>query len=571
MSKSKWLRTAVLALLLNAISLTVQAQNAAETEFIALRDAYVAKFQPLYVESERAKWEASISGVDAAFARQRIAEEALVDLHGDRAVFARLKKLYDGGEVRDPVLSRELGVMYRSYLPLQAAPELLKKIVALESEAEQLFNTHRGVVKGKPMTENEIRRILAETTDSAAAEAAWKGYMEVGKKVENRLHQLVLLRNQAARELGYSNFYSMSLALQEIDEQELSRLFDELNELTRAPFEELKAQIDADRAAQFNIPVEKLRPWHFGDLFFQETLGGGADTLSTLYADRDLIQLAREYYDGLGLEVDDILARSDLYEKPGKDPHAFSTDLDRAGDVRILCNMKSNLYWADTILHELGHAVYDKYIPDTVPFILHTQAHALTTEGVAIMMGSLAKNQDWLSHALKLAPEQTAAAAEAARAATRVEKLVFSRWAQVMTRFEQGMYADPEQDLGKLWWDLKRRYQLLNPPDDLVGADGHSRPDYGAKTHIVNDPAYYHNYMLGDLFACQLHDYVASKVLGAADPDRESFYGSKKAGAYLQTNVFAPANLYPWKEMITRATGEPLSAKAFARRCAKAK
>jgi peptidyl-dipeptidase A len=124
------------------------------------------------------------------------------------------------------------------------------------------------------------------------------------------------------------------------------------------------------------------------------------------------------------------------------------------------------------------------------------------------------------------------------------------------------MYRNPDQDLGRLWWDLKKRYQFLNPPDDP------SRPDYGAKTHIVSTPAYYHNYMLGDLFACQLHDHVATKVLGMSDPGKVSFYGSKKAGDYLLDEVFAPGNLYSWKELIQRTTGGPLSAKAFVRRCA---
>ena len=537
--------------------------STAEAEFAMVRDAYVAKFRRVYIESERASWEASITGSDAAFARQQAAQEALIDLHSDRATFAKLKTLKGGGAVTDPVSRRELDVMYRAFLPRQCDTELLKKIVALETEAEQIFNTHRSLVNGTRMTENEVRRILAESTDNALVEAAWKGYMAVGAEVEGHLRRLVAFRNQAARELGFANYYSMRLTLQEIDEEELLRLFDELDALTSEPFEALKAEIDAARAARFGISSAQLRPWHFGDLFFQETIGGGATALNELYAHRDLIELARTYYTSMGIEVDDILARSNLYEKPGKDPHAFSADIDRAGDIRILCNMKPNLYWADTILHELGHAVYDKYIGEDVPFILRTPAHAMTTEGVAIMLGVMAKNQDWLLQALKLSPGQATEAAAAAREATAVEKLIFSRWAQVMTRFERGMYSDPDQDLGRLWWELRKRYQLLNPPEDP------SRPDYGAKTHIVSSPAYYHNYMLGELFACQLHDHIARAVLRVDDPDTTSFFGHKEAGDYLRKEVFAPGNLYSWKDLIRRGTGEPLSAKAFARRCAR--
>jgi len=39
-----------------------------------------------------------------------------------------------------------------------------------------------------------------------------------------------------------------------------------------------------------------------------------------------------------------------------------------------------------TMLHELGHSVYSsKNIPRTMPYVLRTEAHILTTEGVAMM------------------------------------------------------------------------------------------------------------------------------------------------------------------------------------------
>ena len=573
MTYATLVRGCTIAALLAATALLVGCQGAtrveprprdeAETEFVGLRDAYLAEFRPLYVESRLASWEASVTGTDAAFAAPRAAQDALVDLHSDRAAFAKLERLKDGGSVVDAVLKRQLGVMYRTYLPRQADPVLLKKIVALEAEAEQIFNTHRSLVNGTRMTENEVRHILAESNDSALAEAAWKGYVEVGAKVAGHLRRLVALRNQAARQLGFPSYYSLQLTLQEIDEDELFRLFDELDALTREPFTALKARIDAERAARFVITPAELRPWHFGDLFFQETLGSGATVLNELYADQDPVELSRTYFDSMGMDVEDILARSDLYEKSGKDPHAFCTDVDRAGDVRILCNIKPNLYQTGTVLHELGHAVYDKYIAEDVPFVLRTASHALTTEGVAILLGTMVSNEDWLGHALRLSQQQLATAAAAGREASVAEKLIFSRWAQVMVRFEQGMYSNPDQDLGQLWWNLKKRYQLLNPPDDP------SRPDYGAKTHIVGTPAYYHNYMLGDLFACQLHDHIAAAVLGVDDPARTSFFGRKEAGDYLREKVFAPGNLYSWNELTRRVTGEPLSPKAFARRCAR--
>ena len=531
----------------------------AEMKLTTLRDEYLATYRPLVIQKEKAWWDASTTGNDADFKRQADAEKELVQLHGDHETFAKLKALKEGGDILDPVLKRQLEVMYQEFLPAQADQDLQNRIVGLQTEVEKIFNTHRSKVGKRELTENKVRDILASTADSREAEAAWKGYMAVGAKVEKNLHEVVRLRNEQARALGYRDFFALSLAIQEIDETEFLELFDELDRLTREPFAELKARIDADRAAHFGIVVAKLRPWHFGDLFFQEAPEMQGADLNEVYAEQDLLALTKSYYGGLGMEVDDILARSDLYEKPGKSSHAFATDIDRVGDVRVLCNLQPNLRWMDTLIHELGHAVYDKYIDPELPFLLRTASHSITTEGYAMMMGAMAKNREYLTKIVKLPPEEAARYVEAARKSLRAEKLIFSRWAQVMVRFERGMYGNPDQDLGKLWWDLKKEYQLLPPPEDV------SRPDYGAKIHIVSVPVYYHSYMLGDLFGAQVRHYIITNICGAEADSSTCFLNCKAAGNYMKEQIFAPGNSIDWKTLTQQATGEPLTAKYFAR------
>lgn len=559
MLKSKVLGIGILTMVMlnEGLAQSGSAAAAPEAEFAALRDAYVAKFKPLFEKSARAWWDANTTGDKAAFDRKTEAERAIVDLHSDKAVFAKIKALKDGGKIKDPIMARELDVMYRSFLPGQADPELQKKIVALESEVEEIFNKHRGMVDGKEISENDIRKTLSETKDTKAAEKAWKAYMEVGAKVAPKLKEVVTLRNELAKKMGFANYFAMKLALQEINEKDLIALFDELDQLTREPFAALKKDIDSIQAAKFGVKIDELRPWNFGDLFFQEAPALEAVNLDDLYKDQDLIALSKKYYESMGMEVDDILARSDLYEKPGKSPHAFSTNLNRGDDVRVLCNLKPNVYWADTMIHELGHAVYDKYIGKDVPFLLHEPSHSLTTEGYAMMVGAIVKNEDWLRRGLSLPDDKAGPLSQAARRSLRAEKLIFARWSQVMTRFEQGMYTNPDQDLGKLWWDLKKRYQMLNPPESV------SRPDYAAKIHIVTAPVYYHSYLMGELFACQVHAYIAKNIAKVDDPHKTSFFGSKEIGQYMRDKIFGPGNLYPWNEFTKLATGEPLSPKYF--------
>lgn len=535
------------------------AQSGDDAEFIALRDAFVAKLEPRELEAAAAAWEVMTTGTQDAQARHKAADHALVELKNDRALFAQLKTLKERDQVRDPVLRRELDVLYRRLLRVQGDPELRARIVELETDVQQIFNSHRCRVGDRTLTDNEVREILATTTDSATAEAAYESYMELGRKADAKLRELVRLRNEAARKLGYPNYFSMSLALEETDEADLFRVLDELDELTRAPFTRLKGEIDASRAAHFGIPVAELKPWHFGEAHFQVVPLSKEVNLDPFYENADLPELCRRYYASLGLSIDDVLANSDLYERPGKRPSGYTIAMDRRHNkMRVLTNVKPNTRWADTLLHELGHCMNDQYIAPDVPYLLRGPAHALTTEGVAMMFGAMSKNGDWLTRVVAVDPDDAARASKAAREMYRRERLIFCRWALVMVHFERGMYSNPDQNLGKLWWDLKKRFQLLDP------AETTDRPDYAAKMHILTAPVYYHSYVLGDLFAAQLRHYMAREILGLSDPLQTCFYGHPEVGAYLREKVFGPGNLHAWNEYVRRAMGEPLTAKYFA-------
>ena len=139
----------------------------------------------------------------------------------------------------------------------------------------------------------------------------------------------------------------------------------------------------------------------------------------------------------------------------------------------------------------------------------------------------------------------------------RYRLLIFSRWCQVMLRFEKGMYEKPDQDLGKLWWDLVEKYQFLKRPDRKA-------PDYASKIHIVVAPVYYHNYMMGELFASQLHHAIAREVFKGAAPDTVVYAGNKEVGAFMKKHVFAPGRTRSWDDLTRFATGSTLNAKAFA-------
>ncbi len=522
--------------------------------FVVEHEAHI---RPLEIEVARAWWNANTSGKDDAFAAKESAENRLNEALADTQRFAQLKQIH-AGRIDDPLLARQIQLLYLQYLEKQVAPDLLKRITTTANKIEKAFNVYRAQVGDRTLSDGEVRQVLEKSTDSLERRQVWEASKGVGAQVESDLRDLVRLRNEAAQRLGFDNFHSLQLNLTELQRDQVLKLFDELDQLTREPFARAKTEIDQRLAKRYSIEVSALRPWHYHDPFFQEPPAVYDANLNAPFANVDIQRVCREFYAGIGLPIDDVLQRSDLYEKAGKSPHAFCTDIDRLGDVRVLANIRPTEYWMGTMLHELGHSVYSsKNVPAELPYVLRSEAHILATEGVAMMFERFSKSSAWLTAFGVEVPDRQQFDSAAARM-RRDRLLIFSRWCQVMFRFESELYRDPQQDLNQLWWDLVEKYQLLRRPEDR------NAPDYASKIHIVTAPVYYHNYMLGELFACQLHATIARELLGQADAARAIYTREPKVGTFMKEKVFSQGRRLGWNELTRFATGEDLNAKAFA-------
>ncbi len=538
----------------------VQDANAQENTTAAAEDFiryYENTVVPLEISLNRAWWDANTTGSDEAFATKEALDKQMNELLSSSEKFQELERI-KAGKISEPQLARQIEILYLIYLNRQGDLTLLNRMSAKANEIEKNFNQFRATVGEKSYTDSQVREILLNSKDSAEREQIWKANKDVGGQVAVDLRELVLMRNEMARKLGFENYHAMQLAINEQDQGEVLALFDELDQLTREPYTRAKEQIDTALADQYGLLVADLQPWHYQDPFFQEPPAIYEVDLGGPFSKTDILQVCREFYEGIGLPIEDVLERSDLYEKPKKSPHAFCTDIDRAGDVRVLANIVPNEYWMSTMLHELGHAVYSsKFIPMSLPYLLRVNSHILTTEGVAMMFERFATDPEWLK-AYGVVVDDPANYKAASQRMRRDKLLIFSRWCQVMLRFEMAMYDNPEQDLNQLWWDLVERYQLVKRPKDR------DEPDFASKIHIVSAPCYYHNYMMGELFACQVHAAICRDLEIPGEPANAYYTRDPRVGEFMQDKIFDPGATYPWNELTEHATGEKLNAKAFA-------
>lgn len=518
------------------------------------------QFIPIYKETNLAYWNSQITGDSADFKKYEVNQIKMNEIFSNKDYFKTLKTIKDSGNVKDELLKRQLDLLYNSFLRNQVDTAKLNAITRMEVSISQKYNTFRADVNGKKFTDNMVEETLKKSTNSTELKNVWIAQKKVGALVAADIIKLVKMRNELAKEIGFNNFHEMSLKLSEQDPEEISKLFDELDNLTRDAFAGVKNDVDKYFAARYKIGMADLRPWHYQNRFFQEAPAIYKVDLNKYYPSKDqIVKVTAEYYKGIGLDISDLMAKSDLFEKEKKCQHAFCQDMDNEGDVRVLCNVTPSEEWMNTMLHEFGHSAYDKYIDNkNLPFFLRDPAHTFTTEAIAEMFGKFSSNPKWLKDVMKISDEEMKEIQDDCYKSTRLQQLVFSRWSQVMYHFEKGLYENPDQDLNKLWWDLVEKYQMLKRPE------GRNEPDWAAKIHIATSPCYYHNYLMGELMASQLYYYMVKNILKSDDYKNQSFNNQPEIGKYLIEKVFAPGSRYYWNDMIEKATGEKLTPKYYA-------
>ncbi|MEN9654850.1 MAG: hypothetical protein RL235_962 [Chlamydiota bacterium] len=510
-------------------------------------EEFVPVLEKKTTQLNRISWVLETTGhPDVALLKAELDAEARL-LFNDSKVYAELVAWDKDPYLKDPLLKRQLNVLLRAFRQNQIPKQLVEEIAHKEALLSQTYAMFRANVDGVALSENEIREAMKEEISVAKRKQMWEASKQIGAVLAPQILALVRLRNQAASELGFSDYFQMQLALQEVDDAWLSCLLKDVGERSSSAYEACLAQIRSTQASRYQTAEKELGPWAWSDPFCQED-PLDASELDQLVQGVDLVQLGRAFYDKMGIDVGGVLAKSDMFERPGKCQHAFCTHIDRRGDVRTLNNVNASIKWLETVLHELGHAIYDLGIDQTLPWLLREPPHMIPTEAMALIAGRQAYRYEALQEMIEHKPE---ALMRKADASLQRRQLIFSRWVLVMTDFERQLYRNPDQDLNHLWWSLVERHQQIVPPPGREG-----QFDWATKYHIGLAPVYYFSYLLGELFASAIQEKIESISQSAS-------LSTKQAGAFLNRSLFAVGNRMRWDQLVEHVVGKSLTADAW--------
>lgn len=407
----------------------------------------------------------------------------------------------------------------------------------------------------EPVSKALLSKRIGSTEDRSAREKLFKDFnsSRATAWLSWGFKELIKSRNEEARLAGFSNYYEYRFFRNQLDlKNYLANV-----KLVKTKLSPAVRRVIKTLGNQFGI--KKIEAWDLRYLR-EKSASGEVNHLFKDFPETEVMAIAKDFYSGLGIDVDSYQFKMDLYPRPGKNTHAFAMGVvapqvssegnlldSPKPDIRFLANLRKPVQWDDisTIIHELGHAIHFGEIRQ--PVAIFRGFGSVETEAIAMTLERMADSSEFLEDIL---PKYTKVSLEGLKPilnkqekSTRIEQ-AFVLMRQVMfSEFERAVYLNPDQDYSKLWAQLFQQYWGIPLKSEYSDWD---------VDHFVMAPVYVQNYAIGILMVQQFYDSIL-KEFGTA-------YRSKAIGDKLRKAYFGPGMEFDYLELTKTFTGKPLSA-----------
>lgn len=557
-------------------SAAVPKRTAAEKDARAFLDIVVPLILPASAADAEAGWLAATDVTPEHTGQRTGSGKVMAALAGSKVIIEKAKTLLAKENDLEPVTARQLKKML---LAAAEAPGTIPDVVVRRVEAEVKqsalqdgFTFCLAPKPGggclRPVSANDIDDVLLKSRDLNERQRVWSASKEIGRPLKPGLVELQKVRNQVAREMGYSSFFALQVADYDMTVKEMMALLEATLETTRPLYEGLHCWTKHALAKRFGKAVPRTLPAHWvGNRWAQRWPGlveeANLDPYFRGSKPETIVKSAESFYVSLGFPAlpESFWTKSDLYPIPAgsarkKNSHASAWHVDRERDVRSLMSVLPNEQWFGTAHHELGHIYYYiSYTRAEVPPILREGANRAFHEAIG-ELARLASQQTPYLHKTGVLPEKVNPDSRAWLLQSALDSMVFLPFAAgTMTHFEHDLYEQelPAGEWQKRWWDYVARYQGVAPPtgrpDDLC--------DACTKTHINDDPGQYYDYALASLIKFQLHDHICTKIL-KQDVRACDYSGQRAVGDFLR-GILSVGATRDWRAVIKEATGQEIS------------
>jgi peptidyl-dipeptidase A len=470
-------------------------------------------------------------------------------------------------------LARKMDILRTGItLPAPSRAGAAQELAEISTRLASTYSTGRFEYGGEVLDLTRLERIIDTSRDADELARIWEGWREVSPPMAGPYARLVEIATEGARELGYDNLAEMWLSVYGMSpvamEAEVERLWGQVEPL----YEQLHCHVRAELNDFYGDDVQPatgpIRADLLGNMWAQqwsniydivapEDSSDDIDLTSILrerhFTERQMVETGEAFFTSLGFAPlgDTFWERSLITQPRDRDVecHASAWDIDQIDDVRIKMCTQITEEDFQTIHHELGHNFYQRAYAGQ-DFLFRDGAHDGFHEAIGDFI-ALSITPEYLRDIglIESVPDSSADIGLLMRRA--LDKIAFLPFGLMMDQWRWGVLRGEigPDEYNTRWWDLRRRYQGLEPPaprpDDAF--------DPGAKFHIPSNVPYL-RYFLSYIMQFQFHE-AACEMMGWQGPlHRCSIYGNEEVGRRLEAMLEMGASR-PWPDALEAFTG----------------
>ena len=408
--------------------------------------------------------------------------------------------------------------------------EEMQKENALKSKYNKLLASASLDFEGKKLNLSQLRayQLSADReTRKAAYAKRTEFFIENEKELDEIFDDLVKLRREMARKLGYPNFIELGyihMQRNSYNAAEVKRFRDQVKKVLVPFVQKLHDQRQKD------LGVDGLK-------FYDEDIFFAAGNPTPKGTPEEMFEAGKKMYDELSSETKeffDFMLENELFDvlaKEGKSGGGYCSFLPDYGSPFIFANFNGTSEDVDVMTHECGHALaaylardleifeYQEYTSDVAE--IHSMAMEFFTG-------------DWMHSFFK---EDT----ERFLYMQLVSSLMFIPYGCMVDEFQHIIYENPDMTPAErkaTWKKLEGEYKphLDYDGDPFFGNGGH----WQRQMHIYERPFYYIDYCLAQTCAIQYRIWMESNKTAAWKSYIDLL---EKAGTRKLTDLIAEAGL----------------------------
>lgn len=511
-------------------------------KYMQLRDEFGENLRKIQYDAELACWNFYTNSNEENLKIYTKSQEDYSNLFKDENFYSELKTVQSAG-LDDKHLSKQLKDLVKAFYNELESGNELKALRDKENEIASKYNAYVMTIDGKPVSKAEIMKILEKETNEDLRKKAYEANVKAGDVIAEDLVDLVKMRNDYARTKGYDNYFDYMIEdTYEISPDKLDKLLTGVYDKIKDKSFEYEKERQEHLAKSFGILPEDLMDYHFKYL----PADNPEKAVNDYIKDREqVVELAKSTYKNMGYDVDNMGITLDLFPRKNKNTHGFAFCIEPGKDARILANLTNNTESLDTIMHELGHCVYDIGLDTHLPFIEQSPSSSAMTEAVAMMMGDLPKSENILTGTI---PEEVL---KKFKDELKKDDAKFVSRSLQIIEFEREMYKNPDQDLKALWKNMKQKYLFR-------GDNTYVNNEWATVPHYLSHPGYYQNYFRAALYKAQLYNTLKDNLGNITE--------NPQTAEFLNKNLFRYGASLEDDELIEKITGKPISEDDFCNR-----